>query len=463
MNQLAARIQAAFDAAADSYDAAAPVQRAVAERLADKIAALPLPERPRILEIGCGTGFLTAALADRLRNAEWLVTDLAPRMLGACRTRVGPAFDFEVMDGERPSLGDRRFDLICSSLALQWFDDLPSGVARLCRLLAPGGWLAVSTLAEGTLREWRQAHADLDLACGGHAFPGPAKLAAMFGPGGRLQIETVVQAHPDARGFLGDLKAIGAGSPAPGRRPLSPKDLKRVMRRFDELGSSARYEVAYGFRRRGPDRGRGVFVTGTDTGVGKTLVSACLVKAWDADYFKPIQTGLAEEPGDTATVAALTGLSPDRLHQTVHAFAPPVSPHLAAEKARVAIRAEDIRLPATSRPVVVEGAGGALVPLNDRETMLDLMVQLGLPVVLVAADRLGGINHTLLTLEALRARGLEVLGVVLTGDAFADNASAIEAHGRTRILGRLPRAQVVDPGQVAAWAAALPTLEACLA
>ena len=463
MNQLGAGVRAAFDAAAETYDSAAPVQRAVAGRLAERIAALPLPGRPRILEIGCGTGFLTEALRARLPAAEWLVTDLSPRMLGACRARLGPDFDFEVMDGEWPDLGDRRFDLICSSLAVQWFTNLGAGLDRLRDLLAPGGWLAVSTLAEGTLHNWRQAHADLGLACGARDFPSTATLAAILGPRGRMESETVVQAHADARGFLCDLKAIGAGSPAPGRRPLAARDLKRVMRRFDELGASARYEVAYGLVRRRPDGVKGVFVTGTDTGVGKTVVAACLARAWGADYFKPIQTGLAEEPGDTATVAALAELQPERLHPPVHAFDPPVSPHLAAEKAGVAIRLEDIGLPDSDRPIVVEGAGGALVPLNGRETMLDLMARLDLPVVLVAADRLGAINQTLLTLEALRGRGLDVLGMVLTGDAFADNAAAIEAHGRTRILARLPHAEQIDADQLAAWAASFPTLGACLA
>ena len=112
---------------------------------------------------------------------------------------------------------------------------------------------------------------------------------------------------------------------------------------------------------------------------------------------------------------------------------------------------------------MVEGAGGVLVPLNGVETMLDLMVRLDLPVVLVAADRLGAINQTLLTLAALRGRGLEVLGVVLTGEPFADNRAAIEVHGKVRILAQLPHADRIDPEQVAAWAAALPALDSCLA
>lgn len=453
----------AFDSAADTYDAAAPVQRAVAKRLAQKIAALPLPPRPRILEIGCGTGFLTQALRERLPGADWLVTDLSPRMLEACRARIGAdGTEFRIMDGERPDLEPAGFDLVCSSLAVQWFTELGPALERLTALLAPGGWLAVSTLAEGTLEDWRSAHAELGLSGGGPGYPSAESVAGLLGPRGRVETLTVVQAHADARAFLDDLKAIGAASPAPGHRPLSPGELKRVMQRFDAAGASARYEVAYGFRRQRPDARRGVFVTGTDTGVGKTVVSAVLVKAWGADYWKPVQTGLAEEAGDTATVAALSGAGAGRLHDPAHTFDPPVSPHLAAEEAGAEISLADFQLPASNHPVVVEGAGGALVPLNGQQTMLDLMQRLDLPVVVVVADRLGTINQTLLTLQALRGRGLEVAGVVLTGRPFGDNRAAIERYGQVAILAELPFSDRIDARQVADWSALIPALHDCL-
>ena len=203
---------------------------------------------------------------------------------------------------------------------------------------------------------------------------------------------------------------------------------------------------------------RGVFVTGTDTGVGKTVVSACLVRAWGADYWKPVQTGLDEDEGDTATVAWLAELPAERLHPPAYAFGPAVSPHLAAERAGLEISLERLALPASVRPIVVEGAGGALVPLNGRAVMADLMVALGLPVIVAVADRLGAISQTLLTLEAIRARGLGVMGVVLTGGAFADNAEAIARFGRTRVLARLPHVQTIDASQVARWAAEAPEL-----
>jgi malonyl-CoA O-methyltransferase len=203
---------------------------------------------------------------------------------------------------------------------------------------------------------------------------------------------------------------------------------------------------------------KGVFVTGTDTGVGKTVVSACLVLAWGADYWKPVQTGLDEDEGDTAVVARLAALSPERLHPPAYALGPPVSPHLAAERAGVEISLERLAPPASPRPIVIEGAGGALVPLNPQASMADFAAALALPVVVVAADRLGAISHTLLTLEALHRRGLGVLGVVLIGGPFADNAEAIHRYGHARVLARLERVDTVDAAQVARWATLIPEL-----
>lgn len=449
------QLRRAFDAAAGSYEANAPIQRAAAARLAARIAALPLPERPRILEVGCGAGFLSAALRERLGSAEWTFTDLSPAMLEVCRERLGDPAEavFRVMDGEHPDL-ESGFDLICSSLTFQWFEDLPAAADRLTALLSPGGWLAFATLAEDTLVEWRQAHAGLGLKAGTPAFPSLQALSAL---GGRIEDERLVHVHADGRAFLAGLKAIGARSPAPGHAPLAAGQLARVMRRFEAAGATVTYQVAYGVQRR-RQAPRGVFVTGTDTGVGKTVVSACLVRAWDAAYWKPLQTGLAEEAGDTSTVAALAGAPPERLLSPAYAFSAPLSPDAAARREGASVSLDALTLPAGDRPVVVEGAGGALVPLADGVLMADLMVRLGLPVVVVAPNRLGAINQTLLTLEALRARGLAVLGVVLVGPPFADNRLAIETHGGARVLAELPWSDRLDAGQVADWAGLIPPL-----
>jgi dethiobiotin synthase len=157
---------------------------------------------------------------------------------------------------------------------------------------------------------------------------------------------------------------------------------------------------------------QGFFITGTDTGVGKTALSALLVAALDAFYWKPIQTGSIEGT-DRETVRRLAEVSDERLLPEAYCFEPPVSPHLAAREAGVRIRLDTLAWPpAESRDGastwIVEGAGGVLVPVNESETMIDLMRRIDLPVLVAARSTLGTINHTLLTLAALRAARLEV-------------------------------------------------------
>lgn len=232
-------VVASFDRAA-AYDAHAIVQRDSAGALANHILTLDIPPHPRVLEIGCGTGFLAAALVDRLVGADWLLTDIAPSMLERCRQRFEGRTDvrFAVMDGEAPSQAGP-FDLICSSFVMQWFCDLPSAIARLRRLLAPGGRLAFATLAEGSFAEWQAAHGPLD--SGTMTFPSAASLADL-----QLEVTTKVRnvPYPDAKSFLRGLKAIGAGTPHGAHRPLPPARLREVMDRFEASGSNARYVVA---------------------------------------------------------------------------------------------------------------------------------------------------------------------------------------------------------------------------
>jgi dethiobiotin synthase len=200
----------------------------------------------------------------------------------------------------------------------------------------------------------------------------------------------------------------------------------------------------------------GVFVTGTDTGVGKTVVSACLVRAWGARYWKPVQTGLDDEPGDTASVSWLAGAPASRLHAPRWSLRAPLSPEAAARRENVHVALEDFALPAGDGPLVVEGAGGVLVPLNARDTMLDLMARLGLPAVLVARGGLGTINHTLLSLHALRGRGVAVHGVVMVGGRNEDNERDVTHHGKVTLLAWLPDAARVTPAQIAAWSTGFP-------
>ncbi|MEE9139452.1 MAG: dethiobiotin synthase [Alphaproteobacteria bacterium] len=199
---------------------------------------------------------------------------------------------------------------------------------------------------------------------------------------------------------------------------------------------------------------RGVFVTGTDTGVGKTVVAAWLTRALDADYWKPIQAGLEDET-DTATVRRLTGLPHERFHESAYRLEAPLSPHEAARREGIVIELDRIRLPAADRLVVVEGAGGVMVPINDRAFMADLIARLGLPAVVVARSGLGTINHTLLTLESLEARGVAVAGVVMNGPPNEANRRAIETFGAVSVIAEFPLLEPLEAGTLAAAAARL--------
>ncbi|HKS66915.1 MAG TPA: dethiobiotin synthase [Candidatus Acidoferrales bacterium] len=181
------------------------------------------------------------------------------------------------------------------------------------------------------------------------------------------------------------------------------------------------------------------FVTGTDTGIGKTVTSALLCAALDAIYWKPIQTG-SREGTDRATVVRIASLRRAQTIPEAYCFAPPVSPHLAARLAGKRIDMKEIRMPklAPRQNLIAEGAGGVLVPINEKELMTTLMRRLKLPVVLVARSSLGTINHTLLSLAALCASELDVRGVVMVGKPNVENRKAIEHYGQARVVGMIP-------------------------
>jgi malonyl-CoA O-methyltransferase len=232
-------IVAAFDRARN-YDQYAHLQAKVANSLAEIIVAQRLKHEPRVLEIGCGTGFLGAALIDRLGDAQWLMTDVAPAMVARTRNRFAgdPRVKVALMDGENPH-GETGYDLICSSLAMQWFRDFPSAVNKLRRRLAADGLLAFTTLIDGSFTEWRAAHSGE--TAGTPDYPSPAALKAL---GLSVAITNHTVHYGDARTFLSALKKIGAGTPRSGHRPLTPPALKRVMARFQAMGSVATYAVA---------------------------------------------------------------------------------------------------------------------------------------------------------------------------------------------------------------------------
>jgi len=218
---------------------------------------------------------------------------------------------------------------------------------------------------------------------------------------------------------------------------------------------------------------RGIFITGTDTNVGKTVVAAAVMLRYRDEtplrYWKPVQTGI-EQDDDRREVKRLARASDNEVINCGVRLPGPLSPHLAARRAGMRmtvqsliepLHAADLKVRAAdpARPVhptppagwIVEGAGGALVPLNERETMADLMQALDLPVLIATRSTLGTINHTCMTIEVLRRRMLRVAGVVMVGEPNDENRLAIERYGAAEVIGQMPRLDPLTPDALDAW------------
>ncbi|WP_409149674.1 dethiobiotin synthase [Sphingobacterium sp. BS-2] len=185
------------------------------------------------------------------------------------------------------------------------------------------------------------------------------------------------------------------------------------------------------------------FVTGIGTSVGKTIVSAVLVKLWNAEYWKPIQSGDLES-SDSLMLRALVG-NELIVHPERYKLNTPASPHYSAEVDGVEISIQDFQLPETSGNLIVEGAGGMFVPINDQEFIIDLAEHLDLPVILVCSDYLGSINHSLLSFHSLNERGIAVEYIVLNGE-FKESSKRILIKNKpagSKIM-EIPQLETVD-------------------
>lgn len=194
---------------------------------------------------------------------------------------------------------------------------------------------------------------------------------------------------------------------------------------------------------------KGFIVTGTDTEIGKTVFSAALTLALKGTYFKPVQSGLEEET-DTARVQRLTGLPDDHFLPEAYRLNTPASPHLSAELdgveidcTKLAPQAQD--LTGRPQPLIAEGAGGLLVPLTRDKLTIDAFKDWGLPVILCARTALGTINHSLLSVEALKARNIPIHGIAFIGDKNADSERTIIDFAGVKKLGRLPILADINP------------------
>ena len=187
-----------------------------------------------------------------------------------------------------------------------------------------------------------------------------------------------------------------------------------------------------------------VVVTGTDTDIGKTVFAAGLAGALGAYYWKPIQAGVDPE-GDKETVARLGNIPQTQILPEAYRLTTPASPHLAARIDGVEVRLDKLSLPQVDGPLVVEGAGGVLVPVSETLLMADLFAHWQLPVILCARTALGTINHSLLSIEALRSRGVPLAGIAFIGDPHEENERIIPQLAKVPSLGRLPRLDPLDP------------------
>jgi dethiobiotin synthetase len=190
-----------------------------------------------------------------------------------------------------------------------------------------------------------------------------------------------------------------------------------------------------------PDRP--IFVTGIGTGIGKTVVSAVLTEKLKADYWKPVQSGDLDN-SDTLKVKSLVSNPATVFHPETYGLTQPYSPHKSARIDGIEIDEEKFSVPKTDNLLIIEGAGGLMVPLNDHFLMIDLIKQLDAAVVLVSQNYLGSINHTLLSVMALKQYGIDIKGIIFNGDLEPDSESYILQYTGVKLLGHLPEMKAVD-------------------
>jgi dethiobiotin synthetase len=193
-----------------------------------------------------------------------------------------------------------------------------------------------------------------------------------------------------------------------------------------------------------------LFITGISTDVGKTIASAIIVEALQADYWKPIQAGDLEH-SDTHKVQSLISNTQSQFYSNSYALQTPASPHLAAAKDGITIDLNQIQEPATTNHLVIEGAGGILVPLNDTESVVDI-IQPDYKVIVVSRHYLGSINHTLLTVEALQNRKIQVAGIIFSGDENTSTESIILSRTGLAYIGRIVQEPYFDSNVISEYA-----------
>jgi len=191
------------------------------------------------------------------------------------------------------------------------------------------------------------------------------------------------------------------------------------------------------------------FITGIGTGIGKTLISAILTEKLKADYWKPIQSGDLDT-SDSITIKSLISNEKTIIHPESYRLTQPLSPHLSARLDGIEIDLQKINTPATDNHLIIEGAGGLMVPLNENELIIDLIKKLNAEVILVSQNYLGSINHTLLSLNLLKQYEIPVKGIVFNGDENQETERYIQQYGKVKSLGHVPNLKLINKENIVA-------------
>lgn len=233
-----------FEKAASSYETEAPVQKLASQTLCQHIQQIIKTSPKNALEIGCGTGYLTQEIIKAFPRTDWLITDLTEPMLNHCRKNVGEGVRYDILDGENVQLKET-FDLIVSSLAFQWFEDLEKTLADLAHSLNEGGKLIFATLGPNSFKEWRALLQKHHLNIGLHNYPSAKEIQSFNLENVSVNLETisVKQPYKNGRHFLNALKTIGAATPNKDYTPMSAGKLRPVLKEFDTNFTEITYEI----------------------------------------------------------------------------------------------------------------------------------------------------------------------------------------------------------------------------
>jgi dethiobiotin synthetase len=190
-----------------------------------------------------------------------------------------------------------------------------------------------------------------------------------------------------------------------------------------------------------------IFVTGIDTNIGKTVISAILVKLFHANYWKPIQCGDLDD-SDTQMLQSLTKLPKSHFFKEQFSLSLPASPHLAAKKQGIDIKLDNFILPNSKRPLIVEGAGGILVPLNEKEYLIDLAIKFKMSVIIVTKNYLGSLNHTFLTVEFLRNKHIPIAGIIFNGQRNPELEDFVSKKYNLKILFNVNEEEIINSNTI---------------